>query len=94
MGKKHQEFEIRVHSFLAQAIKEKKMAAGLLNAAKACLQEKERKAKQEGESFGKREALLKAETLRLLERHEKFLSGLDDKGVEVAPSHSVARKSL
>jgi len=68
---------------------ERKKAVRLLIEAKVCLLQKEAEAKQKGEAFGKKEASLKAETLRMLERQEMFL---DDfyvgEPVDIAPSHS------
>jgi len=61
--------------------------------ARDFLRWKETEAKQKGESFGVTEAWLKAETLKVLERHEKFLNGFDaGEPVEIAPGHSL-RKS-
>jgi hypothetical protein len=87
--KKCQEFEARGYSFLVQGIRERRRATILLIAAKECLRQKEAKAEQEGEPLKEIEAKLKAETLKVLERQEKFLNNLDSGDpVEVAPGHS------
>jgi len=89
---KRREFEARTRSFLGQGIKERRVAAKLLIAAKACLQEKEAEAKQKGEPFGVTEAFLKAETLRVLKRQEKFLNDFDaGEPVEIAPGYSLRK---
>jgi hypothetical protein len=64
----------------------------ILTAAKNCLQKKEREAEEAGEAFGKKEAMLKEETLKVLERQEKFLNDFDcGEGVEVAPGHRIRK---
>ena len=91
--RKCQEFEARAHSFLVRGIKERRVAVTLLVAARECLRQKETKAEQEGESFDEMEARLKVETLKVLERQERFLNDLDaGDPVEIAPGHSL-RKS-
>ena len=61
---------------------------------KACLLKREREAKEEGKSFDKGlEARLKMETLKVLERQEKFLNDFEaGEPVEIAPGYSL-RKS-
>lgn len=88
--KKGKESEARARSFVVQGIKERRMAVSLLIAAKECFRQKEMKAKGEGEPPDGMEASLKAETLRVLERQEKFLNGFDaGDPVEIAPGHTV-----
>jgi len=78
---------------LVQGIKERKRAVRLLIAARECLRQKEIEAEKEGEPFNEREARLKVETLKVLERQEKFLNDLDaGEPVEIAPGHRL-RKS-
>jgi len=91
--KECQEFEARARVFLVQGINERRRAVKLLIAARECLRQKETKVEQEGEPFDEKEARLKVETLKVLERQEKFLHDLDaGEPVEVAPGH-VLRKS-
>ena len=91
--RKCREFEARGRIFLVQGIKERRTAVKLLLAARECLRQKEAEAEKKGELFGETEARLKAETLKVLERQEKFLNDLDaGDPVEIAPGHSL-RKS-
>ena len=63
----------------------------ILAATKICLQKQEREGEEVGETFGEREAILK-ETLKVLERQEKFLNGFDrGEAVEVAPGHRIRK---
>ena len=81
-----------MRSFLDQGIKERRKAADLLITAKLFLQKKEMEAKRKGEPFGVTEASLKAETLKILERQEKFLNDFDaGEPVEIAPGHSLRK---
>lgn len=80
--KKCQEFEARARGFLVRGIAERRKAVMIMMAVKECLRQKEEK----GEPFDEKEARLKAETLAVLERQEKFLNDLDSgEPVEIAP---------
>ena len=84
--KKYQEFEARTYGFLIQGIDERRRAVRILIAARECLRQKEREAEQEGEPFDEKDARLKVETLRVLERQEKFLNDFDaGEPVEISP---------
>lgn len=64
----------------------------ILIAARVFLQQKEKEAEQEGKSFNEREARLKAETLKVLERQEKFLNDLDaGEPVEISPGYGLRK---
>ena len=90
--KKCQEFEARARSFLLEGIREKRAAVNILIAVKVFLLQKEKEAEKEGRHFGETEAMLKAETLKVLERQERFLNDLDaGDPVEIAPGHSLRR---
>ena len=81
-----------MRTFLDQGIKERRKAANLLITAKLFLLQKEAEAKRKGEPFGTTEASLKAETLKILERQEKFLNDFDaGEPVEIAPGHSLRK---
>ena len=85
--KTSEELYRRAHEFLMQGIEERRRAVKILAVTKACLLQKEREAEEKGELFDKKEALLKAETLKILERQEKFLNDLDSgEPVEISPS--------
>lgn len=91
--KRCQEFEARAHSFLVQGINERRKAVNVLIVTREYLRQKEAEAEKKGELFGETEARLKAETLKVLERQEKFLNDLDaGDPIEIAPGHSL-RKS-
>lgn len=91
--KKCQEFEARAHSFLVRGVIERRRAVNILIAARECLLQKEAKAEEEGEPFDEKEARLKAETLKVLERQEKFLNRLDaGEPIEIAPGHSLRKR--
>lgn len=63
----------------------------ILIAARECLRQKE--AETNGEPFNEKEARLKAETLEVLERQEKFLNDLDaGEPVEIAPGHRLRKR--
>jgi hypothetical protein len=84
--KRCKELQARAHKLLEKAIDERRNAAKILVAAKECLQQKEREAEEGGEPFDEKEARLKVETLRLLERQEKFLDDLESgEPVEISP---------
>ena len=90
--KKCQEFEARARGFLAQGIKERQRAVKILILARESLLQREKKAEEDGEAFGKMEARLKEETLRVLERQEKFLNDFaTGEPVEIAPGHRVRK---
>lgn len=90
--RKCKEFQARAHGFLIQGINERRKAVMLLIAAKEGLRRMEAKANEKDESFDKREALLKAETLKALERQEKLLNDFDaGKPIEIAPSYITRR---
>ena len=81
-----------MRGFIAQGVSDRKTAAKLLIAAKECLQQKEMEAKQEGGSLDEKEAFLKVETLKVLERQERFLKDLDaGKPVEIAPGRGIRK---
>jgi len=68
------------------------MAADLLVITRKIILQKEMEARQRGVSFGVKEAWLKAETLKLLERQEKFLNDFDaGDPVEIAPGHNLRK---
>lgn len=91
--KKCQEFEAHARNFLVRGINERRRAVKILIAARECLRQKEAKGEEEGESFGMREARLKAETLEVLKRQEKFLNDLDaGEPVEIAPGHRLRKR--
>jgi hypothetical protein len=91
--KKCQEVEARAHSFLVRGIIERRRAVKILIAARECLRQKEVEAEEEGETFDEKEARLKAETLEVLERHEKFLNDLDGgEPVEIAPGYRLRKR--
>ena len=86
-------FEARARGFLIQGIEERRKAVKILIAARECLRQKEVNAEQEGESFDEKDVRLKAETLKALERQEKFLNDLDaGETVEISPGYRL-RKS-
>jgi len=89
--RKCQELEARAHSFLVRGINERRRAMRILIAARECLRQKEVEA--DGEPFDEKEARLKAETLEVLERQEKFLNDLDaGEPVEIAPGHRLRKR--
>ena len=91
--KKCKEFQARAHGFLAQGISERRKAVMLLIAAREGLRRMEAKANEKSEPFDKREALLKAETLKVLERQEKFLNDFDaGKPLEIASDYITRRR--
>jgi len=82
------EFEARARGFLLKGIEERRKAVKILIAARESLRQKEKEAEQDGEPFDEKDARLKAETLKVLERQEKFLNNLDaGEPVEVSPGH-------
>ena len=90
--KKYHEFEARARGFLIRGIEERRKAVKILIAARECLRQKEKEAEQDGESFNEEDARLKAETLKVLERQEKFLNDLDaGEPVEVSPGHRLRK---
>lgn len=91
--KRYQEFEARARGFLIQGIEERRKAVRILIAARERLRQKEADAEQEGESLDEMDARLKVETLKVLERQEKFLNDLDTgEPVEISPGYRL-RKS-
>ena len=90
--KRYQEFEARARGFLVRGIEERRKAVKILIAARECLQKKEKEVEQDGEPFDEKDARLKAETLKILERQEKFLNDLDaGEPVEVSPGHRLRK---
>ena len=78
---------------MVKGIEERRKAARLLIAARECLRQKEKEVEQEGESFDEKDVRLRAETLKVLERQEKFLNDFDGgEPVELSPGHRL-RKS-
>lgn len=90
--KRYKESEARARGFLVKGIEERRKAARLLIAARECLRQKEKEVDQENESFDEKDVRLRAETLKVLERQEKFLNDLDaGDPVEISPGHRLRK---
>lgn len=77
---------------MVKGIEERRKAARLLIAARECLRQKEKEVEQEGESFDEKDVRLRAETLKVLERQERFLNDFDaGEPVELSPSHGLRK---
>jgi len=77
---------------LVRGIEERRKAVKILIAAREYLRQKEKEAEEGGGSFDEKGARLKAETLKVLERQEKFLNDLDGgEPVEISPGHRLRK---
>ena len=90
--RKCQEIQARARNFLVRGINERRRAVRILTAARECLQKKEAEAEEGGEPFDEKDARLKAETMEVLKRQERFLNDLDiGEPVEIASGHRFRR---